>query len=94
MCPGESVEKRLSPAVHVVGEHLASQRPHSPPARLLRLVERFLYPVLDAFQVVRVDQVCVPEFGCGPGEFAEHQGTAKIAAASDVLLGHQVHPVA
>ena len=49
--------------------------------------------VFDALGVVRIDQVGLLEFGCGAGEFAEHQCAAEVAAAGDVFLGHQIHPV-
>ena len=77
-----------------MGEHLAAHRPHAASALLGRLVERRFDRVLDPFEVVRVDQIGLPEFGCGSGEFAEYQRTAEVAAAGHILLGHQVHPVA
>jgi hypothetical protein len=53
-----------------VGEHLASTRTHAAPSVLVGLIERRLDGVLNPFEVVRVDQIGLPEFGCGAGEFA------------------------
>ena len=77
-----------------MGQHLTSQGAHPTPALLGCLVERGLDGVLDALRIMRVGQVGLTQFGCRTGEFAEHQGTAEIAATGDILLGDQVHAVA
>ena len=49
--------------------------------------------VLQALDVVRVDDERAAELVGRAGELAQHQRAALVVAAGDVLLGHQVHPV-
>src|SRR6185437_5058989 len=93
MTNGQDVEKGSGPSVDVVGQYLPPQRPHSASPVVGWLVERRLDRVLDTFEVVRVDQVGLREFGCGASEFAEYERAAAVDEERDILLGNQVHPV-
>ena len=75
-------------------EDLPAQRTHPSPALFRGLIQGRLDRVLDALEVMRVGEVCLAEFGCGAGEFAEHQCAAEVAATGHVLLGDQIHAVA
>ena len=63
---GKRIQKRPRPAIHVMGEHLASQGPHPAPPLLDWLAERRLNRVLDPFEVVRVDQIGLPSSAAAP----------------------------
>ena len=78
---------------HVVLADPLAHQPH--PAPGLRGADggRAHDGVLQALDVVRVDQEGAAEFVGRAGELAQHQRAALVVAAGDVLLGHQVHPV-
>ncbi len=54
-------------------------------AHLLRLVDASSIR-RRRLQVMRVDQVCVPEFGCSPGEFAERRAPPRSLRPKQPLL--------
>jgi hypothetical protein len=49
--------------------------------------------ILQALDVVRVDQERAAQLVGRAGEFAQHESAGLVVAAGDVLLGHEVHPV-
>lgn len=75
-----------------MGEYLAPQRPHPPSALLGRLVERGFDSVLDTFEIVRVGQVSLPEFGCGTGEFAQDQAPPRSLRQATYSLATRFMP--
>ena len=88
------VQELTGPVVDVVIEHVPPHDPHPPRLVPGGVLGRRHHGGLQPVDVVRVDQVGLPQLLRGPGELAQHQRAVVAVPAGHVLLGHQVHPVA
>src|SRR3981189_2258777 len=82
----EGFEERPCPPVDVMGEDLATQGAH--PASALSGVERngCQQRVLHPVQIMRVNQKCAAQLGCGTGELGQNECSTEIMSARHVLL--------
>src|SRR5215217_8206074 len=64
----KNVQEGPRPSVHIVGEDMAAQRSHAPPALLRIDLESLQQRALHALQIVRVDEERTGQLGRGASE--------------------------
>ena len=87
-------QERIRPAIHIVRHHVFVHGTHPPGGARAVFSDGVDHGAFDVLEIVRVHDVCTPQLGSGPREFAEDECSAPVAVTRHVLLGDEIHTVA